>query len=145
VQVGNLVVHVHVDGRALPVVESELNLRLRLALVDDGLATRSRCVDSSSLGGSSAAHARSFARETDILGRGRRCVLLAAAVLEANLDAAWVLVADFLWYDSLLQLFNKLLIRFVYKVAEGSIFAHLEAVAPEDDLQISHAFWAVAV
>ena len=84
VQVRNFVIHVDINSCTLAVVEAELDLRLRLTLINDRLSTCRRCIYGASLRRSATTKASSLARETDIL-RGRRWpVVLTALVLESN-------------------------------------------------------------
>ena len=136
VKVSHSVSKINIDGSSLSIVEPELDRCLRLTLIDYRLASLSRCIYCATRRLCRCTHTRALAWEGDILGRRRWYVVLATFIFESDLQAPRVLLPQFCRHHSLFQFLYECGISWIIHRSERSIVLHLEAISPQNDLDV---------
>lgn len=136
VKVSHSMGKINIDGSSLSIVEPKLDGCLRLTLINHRLTSSSWCIYRTACRLRRSTHTRALAWEGDILRRGRWHVILASLVFESDFKAPWVLLAQFCRYHPLFQFLYKRGIGRIIHRSERSIILHLEAISPQNDLDI---------
>ena len=136
VKVSHSVSKINIDGSSLSIVEPELDRCLRLTLINYRLASLSRCIYRATCRLRCCTHTRALAWEGDILGRRRWHVVLATLIFESDLQAPRILLAQFCRHHPLFQFLYECGISWVFHRSERSIVLHLEAISPQNDLDV---------